>query len=86
LPSLILSAAQAAGAESWLDSLGPFLPFGALAMVVIGWLAKKLTEAQQRINDLSDRAVETRDELVPLIVECTRALEEQAREARRRDP
>ena len=82
---LILSAAQAAGAESWLESLGAFLPFGALSLAVIGWLAKKWQEERERNAELSDRLIEHHREVIPVLTAAADALGEATRELNRRD-
>lgn len=81
---LALWAAAAPPEASWLSYLGPFVPFGGLAVWWIFWLHKQITERDQRIKELTDRIIAQGETLGPLVTEATAALSEAARELDRR--
>lgn len=66
---LLLAQAATPEAPSWLDSLGPFVPFGCLSLLVIFWLAKQLLKA---LSDKDAMAAST----LPALTEATHALRE----------
>ena len=51
-------AAAASPEASWLAYLGPFVPFGGLATLVIIWQQRQMMAKDERIAQLSDRVVE----------------------------
>lgn len=55
--SLWLLAQADPSAPSWLGSLGPFIAYGGLSMLVMVWLARQLVEANKTNRDLSNRMV-----------------------------
>lgn len=81
---LVGSAAQpAADPTSWLVYLGPFLPFGGLAVWVIISQQRQINARDERIKELSDRVVEQASQALPVLTKATEALESTARELRR---
>ena len=54
---LLIAADVATGDPTWLGTLGPFVAYGGLSMLVMVWLARQLVEANKTNRDLSDRMV-----------------------------
>lgn len=77
----LLLAQPATGSDptSWLGFLGPFIPFGGLALWIIISQQRQITARDQRIKELSDQVVEQGADVVPVLVKATRALEDTAR-------
>jgi len=76
---------QAAPTEyGWLDSLGAFVAFGALAMLVIWWLARQNQQKDTAIREMSDRLVEQAEKAIPVLERCASAMEQATNELRRR--
>lgn len=57
LLALLILTESVTGDPTWLGTLGPFVAYGGLSMLVIVWLAKQLVEANKNNRDLSDRMV-----------------------------
>lgn len=53
----VLLAAEVTTDPTWLGTLGPFVAYGGLSMLVMVWLARQLVEANKTNRDLSDRMV-----------------------------
>ncbi len=87
---ILLLVGAAAGQPSatdpgaWLSFLGPFIPFGGLALWVIISQQKQIAARDQRIRELSDQMVEQAQATLPTLSSATRALEETVRELERR--
>jgi hypothetical protein len=64
---------------SWLAFLGPFIPFGGLALWIIISQQKQIAARDQRIKELSDQIVDQAQEVVPVLTKATRALEDTAK-------
>jgi hypothetical protein len=77
--------AAAATDSNWVSYLGPFVPFGGLATLVIIWQQRQIMAQSERIAQLSDRVVEQAEKVAPLLADATGALEAAARELNRRD-
>jgi hypothetical protein len=69
---------------SWLAFLGPFIPFGGLALWIIISQQKQIAARDQRIKELSDQIVDQAQEVVPVLTKATRALEDTAKALERR--
>lgn len=82
---LLLWAAASSPEASWLAYLGPFVPFGGLATLVIIWQQRQMMAKDERIAQLSDRVVEQAEKVAPMLADATSALEAAARELNRRD-
>lgn len=85
-------AAAAPPDPNWVSYLGPFIPFGGLAVLVIIWqqrqmMAKdeRIVQKDEKIAQLSDRVVEQAEKVAPMLADATSALEDAARELSRRD-
>ena len=78
---VLLLAQPATGSDptSWLGFLGPFIPFGGLALWIIISQQRQITARDQRIKELSDQVVDQGASVVPVLVKATRALEDTAR-------
>lgn len=81
---LPLLAQAAATDPGWLDSLGRFIAFGGLAMLVIWYLAKMQAEERRANRELSDRLVEQAEKMLPLLERTAVALEQATSELRSR--
>lgn len=57
LLAVLLLTESLAGDPNWLGSLGPFIAYGALSMLVMVWLSRQLVESNKVNRDLSDRMV-----------------------------
>lgn len=68
-----LVAQPTAPAPSWIDTLGPFVAFGGLAMVVIYWQAKEGQRKDARIEHLTNTIA---DKTTPAITDSNRVLAE----------
>ena len=76
---LLLGSADPTGAApSWLDSLGPFLPFGALSLLVIIWQARKIDAKDKQIEAANAVALDLARKLLPAITESTQVLRQVA--------
>jgi hypothetical protein len=69
---------------SWLAFLGPFIPFGGLALWIIISQQRQIAVRDQRIKELSDQIVDQAQEVVPVLTKATRALEDTARALERK--
>lgn len=69
---LLLSEPVAAGPQ-WSDILGPFGAL-ALALLVIGYLAKQLAAERKARNELAERLTSQAERMIPVLEANTAAL------------
>ncbi len=84
---LILSAAQAAGAEifgatavpsgEWGTYLGAFLPVCLLGLAVIGYLVRRLDKSQMENKELSERLITNQEVMAPLLKDAIELIGQQ---------
>lgn len=84
---LVAADPSPGGDTSWLEALGPFVPFGMLAVAALFFLQREMLRREGRadtridhletqVSDLSTKAVEQQATLGPLLAEATRVLGE----------
>lgn len=81
---LATQPASATDATAWLSYLGPFIPFGGLALWVIISQQRQIAARDQRIKELSDQVIDQAQQTLPMLANATKALEETVRELERR--
>jgi hypothetical protein len=80
LYALLLAQTSTGGdPSSWLGFLGPFVPFGGLALWIIISQQRQIQARDARIKELSDQVVDQGQAVVPVLVKATRALEDTAK-------
>lgn len=77
---------------AWLDSLGPFIAYGALSLLVIVGLARALVTALKENRETTDRVFQVVETALPVLAQvkdvterATKATEAATRELERRD-
>jgi hypothetical protein len=76
---LHLAQSDASPAAPWLDSLGPFVAFGGLALLVIWWQQRQILEERKASREQTDRLIEMAERHLPLLETTNHALEENRR-------
>jgi len=81
----LLAQAAQPSPDSWIGYLGPFVPFGGLAVWIILALRAELKTAREQLEMANDRAQALAERAIPALTEATDALRVVADRLRERD-